>query len=413
MKDYLLGKTIEYSKHFENIFGIPVVPINYEARELFAEAKKEHEFCRKCTYNKCDGINVFLYGCSEAYRYDGIYIYHCPISLVLVASSISNEKGEFEGGIVLGPACVGNMEDVLNELPCPEMEPVVSKMKTIDPEVLHSMSRVMMTVTAEISGVTHGMSGKYSYSQEQFLNTIYAERMKSIEVDEHYAYPIASERKLRTAVRNRDKEGSQILLNQLLAHIYISNNSDIQLIKPRLMELVVVISRAAIDAGADANEIFLLNQNFMGHIEGFKTIEELSAWISTMLQRFISYTFDFADIKHADVVYKTIEYIKSNYSKKLTLEEIAEATYLSKTYLSSIFKKETSYSISSYINMVRVDKSKNLLLEDNMSIIEIANACGFEDQSYYTKVFKNLIGITPKKYRENRGSGFRDEGSLD
>ena len=38
-----------------------------------------------------------------------------------------------------------------------------------------------------------------------------------------------------------------------------------------------------------------------------------------------------------------------------------------------------------------------------MSIIEIANLCGFEDQSYFTKVFKNIVGITPKKYRENRG----------
>lgn len=413
MNEKLLSKAMEFSKHFERAFYVPVVPINYEARELFSGAKKEHSFCRTCTHPKCDGINVFLYGCGEAYRYDGVYIFHCPMSLVLVAASISNEKGEFEGGIVAGPMCAGVMEDVIQELPYPDMEPIVSKMNIMDPERVHSISQIMMTVTAELSGVSHGMSGKYNYSQEQFLNTIYAEKMKSIDSEEYYAYPIASERKLRTAVRNRDKEGSQILLNQLLAHIYVSNNSDIKLIKPRIMELVVVISRAAIDAGADANEIFLLNQNFMGHIEGFKTIEELSAWISTMLQRFISYTFDFADIKHADVVYKTIEYIKQNYSKKLTLEEIAEATYLSKTYLSSIFKKETGHSISSYINMVRVDKSKNLLLEDNMSIIEIANVCGFEDQSYYTKVFKSLIGITPKKYRENRGKGNLKENQLD
>ena len=85
------------------------------------------------------------------------------------------------------------------------------------------------------------------------------------------------------------------------------------------------------------------------------------------------------------------------------LEEIAASTYLSKTYLSSLFKKETRYSISEYINIVRIERSKSLLMEENLSIIEIANLCGFEDQSYFTKVFKNIVGITPKKFRENRG----------
>ena len=168
-------------------------------------------------------------------------------------------------------------------------------------------------------------------------------------------------------------------------------------------ELIVVISRAAVDAGADINEIFLINENFTANIEEFTNLEDLSAWVSNMLQRFISFTFEFDKVKHADAVYKVIEYIKTNFRRHMSLEDIAASTYLSKTYLSSLFKKETGYSISEYINIVRIDRSKSLLMEENMSIIEIANLCGFEDQSYFTKVFKHIVGITPKKYRENRG----------
>ena len=93
----------------------------------------------------------------------------------------------------------------------------------------------------------------------------------------------------------------------------------------------------------------------------------------------------------------------------MSLEEIAASTYLSKTYLSSLFKKETGYSISEYINIVRIERSKSLLLEENISIIDIANLCGFEDQSYFTKVFKHIVGITPKKYRENRGKNVKKD----
>lgn len=193
------------------------------------------------------------------------------------------------------------------------------------------------------------------------------------------------------------------MLNQILAHIYVSNNNNIEAIKPRITELIVVISRAAVDAGADINEIFLINENFTANIEEFTNLEDLSAWVSNMLQRFISFTFEFDKVKHADAVYKVIEYIKTNFRRHMSLEDIAASTYLSKTYLSSLFKKETGYSISEYINIVRIDRSKSLLMEENMSIIEIANLCGFEDQSYFTKVFKHIVGITPKKYRENRG----------
>lgn len=402
MDEALKNQAIKYSNHFTTVCEVQCVPVDYSMKK-FLDNNQRNEFCDICLHPKCDGMNVFLYGCHEAYRWDGMYIYHCPMGLILVASSISSEEGELVGGIVAGPICMGSIEDILQDIPYAQMEEKIARLKVMTPKMVQSLSELMAGITAFISGISHGKAGKFFYSQEKLLNTLYTESLKYVADGEYYTYPIASERKLRSAVRNRDKEGSQVLLNQILAYIYVHNNSDLEAIKPRITELVVVISRAAVDAGADINEIFHLNQNFISHIQDFKTIEELSAWVSNMLHRFISFTFDFAEVKHADVVYKTIEYIKQNYGKKLTLEKIAESTYLSKTYLSSIFKRETGQSISSYINMVRVEKSKSMLLEDNMSIIDIANTCGFEDQSYYTKVFKSIIGVTPKKYRENRG----------
>ena len=98
-----------------------------------------------------------------------------------------------------------------------------------------------------------------------------------------------------------------------------------------------------------------------------------------------------------------MEYVRANYDKKLSLDEIARNAFLSKAYLSSIFKEEIGESLTNYINRVRIEKSKVLLLDKEVSLIDIANLCGFEDQSYFTRVFKKMVGISPKKYRDSRG----------
>lgn len=408
MNEKLKDQMQKCSENFLNVSLEYCTPVDYKNKVILKD-NKVCEFCENCKVEKCDGLNILLYGSHEAYRWNGSYIYYCPLGLILVASAITDEKGELIGGIISGPIRMGEEEDTVHEDHKKEMNDRISMLSVRSPRMVQSLSEILRSSASYLSGTTNSKMEKYFYEQEKSLNILYTEGIRIKAEGEYYTYPIGIERKLRDAVTSKDKESSQVLLNQILAYIFISNNYELEAILPRIAELVIVISRSAVDAGADINEIFHLNENFMLHMEEFKTLEELSTWLSSLLLRYISATFDFAEIKHADVVFKTIEYIKMNYYKRLTLEEIAESAYLSKTYLSSIFKKETGQSISSYINRVRVDKSKTMLLQDSASIIDIANACGFEDQSYYTKVFKSITGMTPKKFRENRGNVSKKE----
>ncbi|MCQ2512437.1 MAG: AraC family transcriptional regulator [Lachnospiraceae bacterium] len=404
MEKSLKDQAIKYANHFAVVLEATVSVVDLaEKKYIPAGDREQFEVCEHCPHKNCQGYEQFAYGCREAYRWDGLYTFHCSQEMVLVCASIASEKGDLAGGLVIGPLFLDNKEEMLNSVSDKQLLKALNEVSEYSPHKIQAMAELIAGIAGNISDLSHGKAGRYFYRQESLLNAIYIEKMKKSEISDYYTYPIAIERKLRTAVRSRDKEGSQTLLNQILAHIYVSNNNNIDAIKPRITELIVVISRAAVDAGADINEIFLINENFTTNIEEFTNLEDLSAWVSNMLQRFISFTFEFDKVKHADAVYKVIEYIKSNYRRHMSLEDIAASTYLSKTYLSSLFKKETGYSISEYINIVRIERSKSLLMEENMSIIEIANLCGFEDQSYFTKVFKNIVGITPKKYRENRG----------
>ena len=87
------------------------------------------------------------------------------------------------------------------------------------------------------------------------------------------------------------------------------------------------------------------------------------------------------------------------------MDDISSYVYLSKSYLSKIFKDEMKCTITNYINSVRVEKSKQLLADSSLSLADIAYFVGFEDQSYYTKVFKKITGVSPGKYKNIKGKG--------
>lgn len=97
-------------------------------------------------------------------------------------------------------------------------------------------------------------------------------------------------------------------------------------------------------------------------------------------------------------------YINEHFNENLKLDDVAEHVYLAPTYLGVLFKKETGESFSSYLTIVRMEKAKELLHDVKYSIAEIANAVGYSDKRYFSKLFKEQVGVTPKEYRKIYGN---------
>ena len=171
----------------------------------------------------------------------------------------------------------------------------------------------------------------------------------------------------------------------------------------RVIELVVLLSRAAIRGGADVEQIFGLNYTYLNKINSFRNIDEIAYWLSGIMTRFTDQVFNLTNVKHADVIFRAIDYVKKNYKKKVTLEETASHVYLSPAYFSRVFKEEIGDNFNTYVNTVRVDAAKKLLLNDTISLVDLSSMVGFETQSYFSKVFKRVTGVTPGKFRESRG----------
>lgn len=103
----------------------------------------------------------------------------------------------------------------------------------------------------------------------------------------------------------------------------------------------------------------------------------------------------------ADIIENMIEWIRRHYKENLTTSLVAEKFNYNPDYLSSLFKKQTGYPILLYINLTRLNVSKDMLVNTNLSVKIISEECGFRDEKYYYRIFKKYTGTTPNKYRKS------------
>ncbi len=401
MNEALLKRCADFASHLSQLTGIESCVVDALSASI-VWPEPETRFCAGCRVKRCRAVSTCLYGVSEAGRWEGQYVFYCPLGLVFAAAAVPEEGGALSGGLVTGPAVLGDLQDTLSELSDSSMAQAVSALPRLDPARVRHLAAVLKAGADAAAGCTVGhVEGILRYEQDKLLSAIYTARDRLTSGRWENAYPIEYEKHLRQMVIAGDKSGAQQMLNELLGHIYCSDDFDLERIRPRIIELIVVLSRASIDAGADSREIFLYNDAYMRQIGRFTNIEDLSIWVTGVMHRFIQHAFDFAQIKHSDVVYKAMEYIRQNYDRKLSLDDIAQHVYLSRSYLSSLFREEAGQTLFSYINQVRVEKSKLYLMDPSLGLVEVAALCGFEDQSYFTKVFKKITGMSPKRYRDS------------
>lgn len=106
-------------------------------------------------------------------------------------------------------------------------------------------------------------------------------------------------------------------------------------------------------------------------------------------------------------VYSYIEiakkYIRNNYDKQITVEDVAKACALSKQYLQRLFKREKNTSIVAYIVKYRIEQACRYLLKTDFPVVKVAQLVGFNDLKYFYLQFKKIVGETPLSYKEKFG----------
>ncbi len=403
MKPGLEKKTEVYCQHMERLTGIPCYPVDLEEKDECREPLCS--LCQTCESIRgglCDGWQEVRAGCMEAFRWSNFNMFLCHSGLLMVCTFITDKGGRPVGGITTGPICAGTMDDNLQLVASSQLREVISTQPCYNMEQIQGLAEVLDAISVSLSESVHHLSAKYFTDQQSYVNREYTKHMRALAGGDAYLYPIALERKLRLAINNKDREASMVLLNQMLAYIYTSNNYDLKPIRVRAWELLTVLSRAAADAGADFTELQLRNDDFRDRILKCRSLEGLTARISGILQQYLAAAFDLKTGGHGQIARWVLEYVEAHYQEKIRLADIAEEVHLSAPYLCTVFKNSTGESISGCINRIRIEHARILLQDPSLSLVQVANLCGFEEQSYFTKIFRSYTGVSPRKYRLQR-----------
>ncbi len=404
----------ECADAFSNTTGLGCIVSSADGKLLFSNGYS----CASCQMCKAAGLahedceQSQLYGMSEAERFGGKYIYFCRMGLTCFVSPIAGENGS-AARITVGPFLMVDPQDYiacdLNECLRLTGSPLDSTLRELEnvprtpAEKVNSLSTLLFLAVGfmnNVSAANRMLETQESGSIQGQINSYIAQLKNEGQTK---LYPFETERALLNAIARGERPEAQRLLNELLGHIFFSAGGSLEEAQARIYELLVLISRRAIDVGADQENTLQLSRDFLRAIAEITDSNALCYWLSGVLNQFMDSIFNFSDAKHADLIHKTVQYIHIHFAERITMEEMARRVFLSPAYFSRVFKQETGQSFNAWLNRVRIDKSKELLLHQNLRLTDIAQLVGFEDQSYFTKVFRRITGMPPLKFRETKG----------
>lgn len=137
---------------------------------------------------------------------------------------------------------------------------------------------------------------------------------------------------------------------------------------------------------------------------GCKELTEMKELALGVLEELITIVSRFLGGCGSDIVKQACDYVLRHIDEELSVKILSEKLFLSKSYLSEVFKQEFGITLLEYINMVKMERAKRLLQEGKLRNYEISELLGFKDNEYFSRLFKKHMGALPKDFRHD---GFR------
>lgn len=207
------------------------------------------------------------------------------------------------------------------------------------------------------------------------------------------------ETELANAVKVGDILETEKITKDIFSYLKANNNYGMDYIKNISSEIILILSRTIYEAGEDIDDIVYDKFNILKNIQKVENIFELETYVASILEKAAEY-FSKKYIRKNDKVISDIKnIISSQYMTEISVNKISKMIYLSPNYISLIFKKETGETITDYLTRIRIEKAKNLLKNTELQIQKISEMVGYEDASYFSKVFRKITGIHPLRYR--------------
>jgi two-component system response regulator YesN len=399
------------AKEYRQRTGLPLLLIDVGGEIIYGS--RRCEFCRKLGPARDSRLKKICrlkmaQAVEESFRWGEGYITTCPLGLILFAVPLVHHR-KLYGGVVSGFGIFPEMktdfaEEVSSNLKKHGLDQKPPALKE-GPVKTFSLGRAKESVSLLMS-LTHKhkvndlpfLKERNERYVQQYKIANFLEKLKRENPD--IARQILDKQdEIIQKVKLGDTTGAREILNEFLGSIFFESGMNFEVIKVRIIELIVIISRAAIEAGVGAQELLGLNYSYLTELSKVTDLEELLFKVTRVLENFIA-KVSLSKGKKRKVRYRQMrDFVEQNFTAGVSATDVARQAGLSVSRALHLFREETGMTLTGYINKLKLDYAKYLLLNSDISLAELAAELGYCDQSHFTKNFKKIEKTTPSHFR--------------
>jgi len=348
----------------------------------------------------------------ESLRWGEPYISICPFGLVTFAVPIL-PGGQLTAGLVSGFVILPQMEqdirqEVLSRIRGQRVRARIGPrtrlpLRVISSEDLRTAASLLFDLASRAGMNDPGlMRESRERTIQQFTIANYLAEAREGRQD-----LVASLVKMQSEIIEKvvlgDLSGSREIVNRFLGVIFLESGMNFDMLKVRLLEFIVIISRAAIEKGISAEGLLGPRYSYLTDLNSASGFDELCWKVTKLLENFNTAVSEEMRRKGWAHLAKMKDYVNRNFTARITAEAVADAAGLSVSRAQHLFRKESGMTIAGYVTRRRIAYAKYALRTTSRSIAEIAGECGFFDQSHFTRTFGRLEGLSPLRYRTRAG----------
>ncbi len=346
------------------------------------------------------------------------YIFQCHADLIECAAAILN-GGNDNYALVCGPILLRHSDpplerDILKKVQDLSLNKSLllrslSEVPVFSERRVQAASDLLFTMAnyfAKIDWIFHREQREVSLEQARLAEELYMRKelensLKELRLtSSHPREDFFKEKELIELIKKGDRKKARVLLDELLGTVLLRSYEHIGILKARMLEIIVIIARAAVEAGANLEEILGYKYHFFQDLSKDDSQENLYYCLLKAFDQLCKCIYQNRNIQHTRIFIKAKEFIWANYNQDISLKKTSEAVGISPCYLSHLFRKEMGISFMEYLTSVRISVAKSLLKQTPMTILEVCLEVGYQDPSYFAKLFKNKEGAHPSEYRK-------------
>ncbi len=202
--------------------------------------------------------------------------------------------------------------------------------------------------------------------------------------------------KLLNFIKLGDLNGEEQLLKELFEDFIVDGRYTISNVQDSCIEIIFMVLRSVRE---HIDGILEDNSSILEKVYKAESVYDLKLFMLDIFEKITGYYSRQYNQKNKKLIETIKGIINESYMKDISVNQIAEEVYLTPNYIGLIFKHQVGQTITDYITKVRMEAAKELLKSHDLKILDVSGMVGYEDASYFSKVFKKYTGVYPQKYR--------------